>query len=156
MEFPGDRRRFGFGASKLDVERDLKESTTAQQELAQQNFHDEVHYEIEGLTGLNTRKVFERELSKTLKIISGEIVEKRAPTKELSIILIDIDHFKKVNDTLGHPAGDAVLQKVSEIIKQSVRESDTVALGWGRTCGADARRKHGSRRSLGGDHPGKD
>lgn len=48
----------------------------------------------------------------------------------LSVIFFDIDHFKKVNDTYGHEAGDIVLQDVAQAIKTSVRSGDTVAR-WG-------------------------
>jgi diguanylate cyclase (GGDEF)-like protein len=43
-----------------------------------------------------------------------------------SIVLIDVDHFKQVNDRFGHAAGDQVLRRVAEIIKASVRDVDTV------------------------------
>ena len=85
---------------------------------------------IDHLTGASTRKFFEQELDQSLKLIRGEIQEKREgvePLKEVSLISIDIDHFKRVNDTLGHPAGDEVLRRVSALLMESVRESDIVA-----------------------------
>ncbi len=45
----------------------------------------------------------------------------------LSIVMIDIDHFKKVNDTFGHTEGDKVLREISGLLKTSVRKKDTVA-----------------------------
>jgi diguanylate cyclase (GGDEF)-like protein len=43
-----------------------------------------------------------------------------------SIILFDIDHFKKINDTWGHAAGDAVLKEISQVVRGQLRESDTL------------------------------
>ncbi len=45
----------------------------------------------------------------------------------VSLVYLDIDHFKKVNDTLGHAAGDAVLKEIVSLLKRSVREVDVVA-----------------------------
>jgi diguanylate cyclase (GGDEF)-like protein len=45
---------------------------------------------------------------------------------KFSLLMMDLDHFKQVNDTHGHVAGDAVLQKLGEILRQSVRENDLV------------------------------
>ncbi|MDX1386519.1 MAG: GGDEF domain-containing protein, partial [bacterium] len=45
----------------------------------------------------------------------------------LSLIMFDLDHFKKVNDTHGHPAGDYVLQKVAEVMQEIVRREDIFA-----------------------------
>ena len=63
-------------------------------------------------------------VTRYLKLMQGE--EK----KTVSIIMCDIDHFKKVNDTYGHNAGDAVLEHVAKNLKDSVRDSDEV-YRWG-------------------------
>ena len=92
--------------------------------------HLESQLGIDQLTGTNNRGVFESELERPLKIIRGETEEHRATTerlKEVSLIFVDLDHFKQINDTYGHPAGDEVLRKVSAFLMDSVRETDIVA-----------------------------
>lgn len=79
------------------------------------------------LTGLKNRKAFEHQLEQALENIRKGKEEDHVRLKEISLISIDIDHFKQVNDTLGHPAGDEVLQKVAALLMRSVRGSDTVA-----------------------------
>ena len=72
------------------------------------------------LTGLHNRRHFEERLGvETQKsFYSGT---------PLSLVMVDIDHFKKVNDTFGHTEGDQVLCKTSSLLKNSVRKKDTVA-----------------------------
>lgn len=85
---------------------------------------------IDHLTGLKNRKVFEDELEKSLKAIreKGEgHRSKSEPLREVSLIFVDLDNFKKVNDTHGHLEGDEVLKKVAEILTKSVRGADVVA-----------------------------
>ena len=79
---------------------------------------------IEPLTGLRRREVLVRILDQSLKGIH----EKGEHRKEgISLIFIDLDKFKQVNDTYGHLMGDKVLKKVAEILKDSVRATDTLA-----------------------------
>lgn len=59
--------------------------------------------------------------------IEHEFAHSRRRNFPLSLIIFDLDHFKKVNDTHGHPAGDYVLQKVSEITKNLIRNEDIFA-----------------------------
>jgi GAF domain-containing protein len=75
------------------------------------------------LTGLANRRGGE-------KAIAGEISRAKREQKPLSCILIDIDRFKEVNDTYGHPAGDQLLREVSAIMRRSVRAYDIVSR-WG-------------------------
>ena len=72
------------------------------------------------LTGLVNRRYFQNELSREIEVVtrSGE---------PALLLMLDIDHFKKVNDTYGHPAGDAVLQAVAKTLTSGVRPMDTVA-----------------------------
>lgn len=88
---------------------------------------------IDSLTELKRREILESELKQALKIIRGEIYERRKgaePLKEVSLIFMDIDNFKTINDTYGHSAGDEVIRKVAEVLTNSIRGSDMVAR-WG-------------------------
>jgi diguanylate cyclase (GGDEF)-like protein len=72
------------------------------------------------LTNLFNRRHFEERLSaESQKAFESE--------SNLSIIMVDIDHFKKVNDTFGHDGGDKVLREIASLLKNSVRKHDTVA-----------------------------
>jgi len=75
------------------------------------------------LTGLANRRGCE-------KSIAGEISRAEREKKPLSCIMLDIDRFKQVNDTMGHQAGDQVLRELSAMLRQSVRAYDIVAR-WG-------------------------
>jgi len=74
----------------------------------------------DGLTGLYNHRHFQEKLAEEFKRLS------RYP-RPLSLLLMDIDFFKKVNDTYGHPAGDTVLKSVAAILKKTVRETDIPA-----------------------------
>ncbi len=86
---------------------------------------------IDDLTGLKNRKEFENELEKSPRAIRAWEGGRRRvggeSLKEVSLIFIDLDNFKRVNDTHGHLAGNDVLKKVAEVLKRSVREADVVA-----------------------------
>ena len=85
-----------------------------------------LHAEIEklattdGLTGLFNHRVFQEKLSEELKKLSRY-------SEPSSLLLADIDFFKKINDTYGHPAGDFVLKEVSKIIREAIRDIDIPA-----------------------------
>ena len=72
------------------------------------------------LTGVANRRAFEYELSR-------RIAERDTDAKPLALILVDVDHFKKFNDTYGHRAGDAVLKEVGDKLVSTVRSSDMVS-----------------------------
>jgi diguanylate cyclase (GGDEF)-like protein len=58
--------------------------------------------------------------------LDGEVAWARRQKKPLSFAMVDIDHFKKVNDTYGHPVGDRVIKSLSRLLKQRLRSSDLV------------------------------
>jgi two-component system, cell cycle response regulator len=74
----------------------------------------------DSLTNLYNRRAFENQLSRVHE-------QARLNRKHYSIITIDIDHFKKINDTLGHPTGDRVLKKFSDFLVNHTRGTDIVA-----------------------------
>ena len=74
----------------------------------------------DGLTGVNNRRYFDQRLIE-------EVARSLRTRQKLSCLFIDIDHFKKVNDTYGHPFGDLVLQKVAKLIRGQLRSTDVVA-----------------------------
>jgi diguanylate cyclase (GGDEF)-like protein len=75
------------------------------------------------LTGLYNRLFLDQVLEREISVVHRN-------HSAFSLILLDIDHFKLVNDTYGHHAGDEVLQTISKILKAAVRESDVVGR-WG-------------------------
>ena len=72
---------------------------------------------FDALTNLNNRRQFEM-------CLSQEVSMARRKKTDLSCIMIDIDYFKKVNDTYGHSVGDFVLKEVAKMIKAEIREYD--------------------------------
>lgn len=94
------------------------------------SFHSEIEemyqrrlYEnavLDGLTQIYNRKFFEERLSTELSFAQRH-------QSSLSLLMIDIDHFKSVNDTHGHLAGDQVLRYVAQSIKDLLRKEDIVA-----------------------------
>lgn len=109
-----------------DKEKRITELETQVQNLERDLIHDP-------LTGLKTRAFFEEELGAYLRVVARNKQGKRKEWfgfRNISIIFLDIDHFKNVNDTYGHDVGDVVLCKVAETIQATLRTGDTPAR-WG-------------------------
>ena len=74
----------------------------------------------DGLTGLTNHRCFQQGLEAMLH--RSERYRRR-----FSLVLADIDHFKSVNDTYGHPVGDQVLKRIARVLKENARKTDLVA-----------------------------
>jgi diguanylate cyclase len=75
---------------------------------------------IDGLTGLANRREFER-------VLGREVNRSQHSADALSLVVFDVDHFKQINDSRGHLAGDEVLRAIAQVLGHSVREMDLVA-----------------------------
>jgi len=82
----------------------------------------------DSLTQILSRVGLERAVNSSLNVClfetSCRLVNRKSDNRPLSVLMIDIDHFKGVNDTYGHKAGDTVLFEVAQRIKNSVRTDD--------------------------------
>lgn len=74
----------------------------------------------DGLTGVNNRRFFDQRLHE-------ELERARRDNVSLGCLFIDLDHFKKVNDSFGHQVGDEVLRNVAQLIREQLRTIDVVA-----------------------------
>ena len=98
--------------------------------LTGDDVESDVHEEIyrvsvtDGLTGLNNRRVLDEELEK-------EFVRARRHGRTFSVLLLDIDHFKLVNDEHGHGAGDIVLKQVAAAVRRSTRDGLDIVARYG-------------------------
>ncbi len=118
----------------MSVWHDLSEQKKAEQQIKdymvilefQKSQLEETNKELEtlattdGLTGLKNRRTFGAKLAEE----HARAVRYHQP---LSLLLLDVDHFKQYNDTFGHPAGDAVLRSVAEALGRTARDTDMAA-----------------------------
>ncbi len=75
---------------------------------------------VDGLTALKNHRAFQEQLML-------EVQRAVRYGASLTLLLVDLDHFRRYNETFGHPAGDAALKAVAHILKQAVRDTDMVA-----------------------------
>ncbi len=97
------------------------ESLQAHEKIVNQSLTDP-------MTGLYNRRYFDQALSM-------EIKRSQRYERPFSVILVDIDHFKRVNDTYGHPAGDEIIRQISFLLRKNVRHLDVVCRVGGEEFG---------------------
>jgi diguanylate cyclase (GGDEF)-like protein len=93
--------------------RDITQRKMAEQQIEYQAYHD-------ALTGLANRRLFQEHLTLALALAQRR-------RKVVAVLFLDVDHFKVVNDSLGHTVGDELLKQIAARLKAAVREGDTVA-----------------------------
>ncbi len=119
MTLPGETRSYEARVVSLPdgesllISRDMTDRKRAEERLTYMAYNDP-------LTGLPNRVTFKERLER-------EIANARRRREMVGVILLDLDRFKEVNDTLGHAAGDRLLVLVGERLRNVLRETDTVA-----------------------------
>lgn len=107
--FDASRRFIGFRGTATDVTEEVEAQARAQ--------HLALH---DPLTGLPNRTLFSERLNQALR-------ERRRLSAKVAVLCLDLDHFKEVNDTLGHAAGDLLLTAAADRLATCARPADTVA-----------------------------
>jgi diguanylate cyclase (GGDEF)-like protein len=129
-ESAGDRRVLGIvsvarpGRAFTPDERELFNSLAGQAAMGVENveLHERVSYQAihDELTGLANHRRFQ-------EFLAAELERARRFDQDTALILLDIDNFKKVNDTHGHQQGDLVLREVAQVVSANSREIDQPA-----------------------------
>ena len=114
---------YGRAATLVEVRRKLRHSEqTLQQRLLEiEDLQAQLREQAnrDPLTGLYNRRYLDETLGR-------ELAQARRSGNNLSLLLLDIDHFKRINDNFGHPAGDAVLHHSGTLLQALSRQSDLV------------------------------
>jgi diguanylate cyclase (GGDEF)-like protein len=111
------RRGISLRDSRRTLGERLNDITLLQAQLREQAERD-------SLTGLHNRRFFDGALER-------ELATCVAAGRPLSLVLIDIDHFKRINDTYGHPAGDEMIRRLADLLRAQARDAGMIASRYG-------------------------
>ena len=129
----GSNKTLDSSESELN-EATLKKYTETRDKLREMAYFD-------SLTSLPNRRLFTEQLDLLVK-------QARRTGQMLALMFIDLDNFKRINDTLGHSAGDSLLQEVALRLRRCVRESDVVTRSTSSSLRADVSRFGGDEFTL--------
>jgi len=105
---------------RLEIATDITDKKQAEEELKAAKQRAEELSQRDELTGLKNRRAFFEQAKRTLE-------QARRFRHPVSVVMMDIDHFKMINDSHGHAFGDKVLQAVANVLQKAMREIDVVA-----------------------------
>jgi diguanylate cyclase (GGDEF)-like protein len=128
LVYAGYRRQLGAHRRQREALEALVSQRTEALEVA--NFRLEEASQTDPLTGLRNRRYLANQIPADIAYYDREIVRRGAPGEVMVFALVDVDHFKAVNDKHGHAAGDRVLQQFAQVLGQLVRTGDYIAR-WG-------------------------